>query len=342
MLAQDSIRGKKVLITGGSGFLGSHLLPLLAHAGAIVTALVRSDQAQATLPTTIQVVKGDLADTAAIAAASRGQDIIIHLAALLFGANCQAYLKANGDYARNIAHAAQAEKSIRRVIFVSSLAAAAPSALPPGIKEGKNPEPVSAYGWSKLLAEQILAASLGGRLVIIRPPIIYGSGDRGLLPLFKSCNHGIGLSPGLRRFPVSIIHADDAAAGILLTCAPEAFGIYHLSDGQVYNMDMICQAIATALGRDKIRVLHPPLPIMGLSATITSSFYRLFAALSKIGGWNAPRAPAWNWDKYLEARQPGWLADNSRIVKELGFKPTHNLESGLAEAVAGYRAAGWL
>lgn len=342
MLTYPSLKGKKIFVTGASGFLGRHLLPALLSQGASITCLIRSKQAALSLPAQVAPVEGDCGDAEAVKAAVKDQDIVIHLAGFLFGNDWRDYIKANSLYARNLAHACAAEPGLERVVYISSLAAAGPAGRLPGKNEAESPAPVSAYGWSKLIAEEILGRALGEKLVILRPPIIYGSGDKGLLPLFKSCRYGLGLSPGWRRFPVSIIHADDVVQAILKSLGPQANGVYHLSDGHAYDMDQICQAMGKAQNRAKVRMLHPPLKFMGLTAALSGAAYNIWSGICGLTGMNQPRPPAWNKDKYLEAIQEGWLADNSRAVKELDFKPALGLEAGMNEAVAGYRKEGWL
>lgn len=338
MLNGCRLGGKKILVTGGAGFLGRHLLPRLLANGAQVCCIVRSPKAR--LPEGVAAIDGDCANVADMERAVRGRDMVIHMAGLLFGTTWRDYLAANASMARNIALAVQKEPSARRVVFISSLAASGPSGQSPGRGESMAPAPVSAYGWSKLLAESILAEHLGDRLVILRPPIVYGSGDRGLLPLFRSCGRGYGVSPG--HFPVSAIHAADCASAIILACLPDASGVYHLNDGAVYDMDGICQAIGRAQGRQKVRVLHPPLAFMSASASLSSAGYAAAAGIFRMFGWQAPCPPAWNRDKFRESAQAGWLADAGRITGELGFRPGIDINAGMAEAVAGYRREGWL
>lgn len=338
MLSPSPLAGKKVLVTGAGGFLGQHLLPGLSKSGASVTAFVHRSL-PADLPAETGLIKGDCGNADDVAAAVAGQDIVIHMAGLLFGANWQDYLRVNQTFAANIAEAAR--KGGQRVIFISSLAASGPAAEAPGRSEADPPAPVSAYGWSKLLAERTLAAALGGRLAILRPPIIYGSRDRGLLPLFKSCRRGFGVSAGRRPFPVSLIHADDAAQAILLLCKPEASGVYHLEDGEIYEMGDLCRAIAKAQGRKKITVLRPPLFLMGLSANLSELAFRLWRRARAVAGAAPMRPPAWNRDKYREARACGWLGNGSRL-RELGFAPRLDLAAGLAETIKGYEEDGWL
>lgn len=347
------LNGKRVLVTGGTGFVGRHLLPRLLAAGAHVTCLTRAASRTAYLPADVAVARADLHTGEGLAEALAGQDVIIHMAALLFGLGWQDYLRANALAARALAVAladveAAAQGSGKglpaRFVLVSSLAATGPSDCPPGVADNAVPAPVSAYGWSKLLVEQILGRALGDRLVTLRPPIIYGSGDRGLLPVFKGAARGFAVSPGaFRDFPVSAVHARDMAQAVLLCCKDTARGVYHINDGGLYSMAHFCRVMGAALGRPRLRVIHLPLPLMAVTAGLASSGGLLWARLSRRLPSRAPqRAPNWNLDKYREARQAGWLCDAGRIRRELGYEPLVSLTEGMAEAVEGYRREGWL
>lgn len=350
------LKGKKVLLTGGTGFVGRHLLPLLLEAGARVTCLTRASSRTQRLPADVAVARADLRSGEGLEAALAGKDVLIHMAALLFGLNWQDYLRANALAAQSLSEAlarveARGRTSVKRIVLISSLAATGPSAVPPGVTDATPPAPVSAYGWSKLLSEQILGRALGDRLVTLRPPIIYGSGDKGLLPMFKGTARGFAVSPGAgREFPVSAVHGKDMAQAVLLACGEEARGVYHLNDGAGYSMARFCEvmgrAVAQAQGRcclNPVRVIHMPLPVMAVTAGLASAWgMAAEAVLTRVTGRGLDRAPNWNLDKYREARQPGWLCDASRISRDLGYAPRVSLEAGMAEAVEGYRREGWL
>ncbi|MDR2695942.1 MAG: NAD(P)-dependent oxidoreductase, partial [Deltaproteobacteria bacterium] len=220
---------------------------------------------------------------------------------------------------------------ISRVVVVSSLAATGPCAQSPGVSDDTLPAPVSAYGWSKYMAELAFAREFTrpAGLVVLRPPIIYGPGDRGLLPCFKAAKLGLIATPG-GTFPVSAVHVRDAVQGVLCCLKPEARGVYHINDGAEHSMASLGLAMAAALGR-KALVLRMPRPVLAASAALAD-----FAA-----GLGLPPA-SWNRDKYRESRAEGWLCSAARITSELGYTPSMPLREGMADAVAGYGKLGWL
>lgn len=348
------LRDASILVTGGTGFVGRHLIPLLLRAGAHVTCFARPGSDTSRLPENVTLIRGDIMSGNGLAQAMSDRDIVIHMAAVLFSGDWRDYLRGNAGAAESIAGAwrllDKARHAPKRLIFVSSLSASGPSALAPGktdvdAEDGVD-RPVSAYGWSKLFAEHILYRAAGERLVVLRPPIIYGSGDHGLLPLFKSISRGVAVLPGRNRaFPVSAIHVVDAAQAVMLCCRPDAYGWYHISDGHVYSIEQFCRAMGKALGRagDDLRVINVPLWLAGLSARLCGAGARLLSALSACCGKRHTTIPRWNEDKFREAREDGWLCDDSRIKGELEFFPVvSELSVGMEEAVKGYRAEGLL
>lgn len=153
----------------------------------------------------------------------------IHMAALLFGLGWQDYLRANARAAACLAEAIRqadgnaarrGQPGMQRLVLVSSQAATGPCGTAPGVDDHALPAP-AAYGWSKALSEQILAAPLATAWVTLRPPIIYGSGDKGLLPVFKGVMRGVAVSPGFgRNSPVSAVHAHDMGQAVMCACRP--------------------------------------------------------------------------------------------------------------------------
>ncbi len=331
----SNLEQKRILITGATGFVGQHLLHALSQSTAKLSCLVRASSNRAALPQSIQVFEADFISGNGLDNALAEQDIVIHLASLLFGLGWQDYLQANVQATDSFGAAIARHKNIKRVVYVSSLAASGPCAISPGVKDNDLAHPVSAYGWSKFMSEQVLHKYCGEKLVVLRPPIIYGSGDKGLLPYFKAAEKGLIITPGYKRkFPVSIIHAHDMASVILCALKPNAHGIYHCNDGVEHSMKSIGMHIAASLQREA-KCYGLPLPILGVSAAIMSLGANLLKSFKL-------RPPSWNLDKFREARMQGWLCHGERISQELGFIPNVNIEQGVQEAIAGYKASGWL
>lgn len=348
------LRDASVLVTGATGFVGRHLIPLLLRAGARVSCFVRPTSDTSHLPKEVTIIRGDIMTGNGLAQAMSDRDIVIHMAAVLFSGDWRDYLRGNAGAAESIAGAwrllDKANHAPKRLVFVSSLAASGPSALAPGktdvdAEDGLD-RPVSAYGWSKLFAEHILHRAAGERLVVLRPPIIYGSGDHGLLPLFKTIAKGYAVLPGRNRaFPISAVHVVDVSQAIMLCCRSDAHGWYHVSDGHVYSMEQFCRAMSKAFGysSDDFRIFTVPLWLGKLSAQLCSLGSYLMTSFSGCCSKGNRTAPRWNTDKFREAREDGWLCDDSRIKGELEFFPVvSELSVGMDEAIKGYRAEGLL
>lgn len=333
--------GKKIVVTGGTGFVGRHLLPQLVAAGARVTCITRATSRRDHLPAGVEVVRADLRSGAGLEEALRGQDICIHMAALLFGLGWQDYLRANSEAARALATAWQRldaqGQAPQRMVLVSSLAASGPCDTAAGRGDDAPGAPrvrlrlVQTHGGTDPgpcpgRAHGHPAAAHHLRLRRPRPAAV-----------FQGLRYGVAVTPGMfRRFPVSAVHGRDVGRAIVCCCRPEAHGVYHVNDGSCYAMADFYRAMARAMGK-KACILRLPLCFLGLTALLSTLGGSLLAALGRKG-----RAPNWNLDKYREARQSGWTCDASRLREELGYAPALTLDQGMQEAVEGYRREGLL
>ena len=315
----------RIFLTGGTGFVGRHLARRLCAEGMDVTALVRPGSDGSTLPSGARRVIGTLENCAGSAAeALAGADAVIHCAARLFAFSPQEFMRANVQGTENLARAVAAHgRPAQRVIHISSMAAAGPCARLPGRSEAAQPEPVSAYGWSKLMAEWAWEKYLPGEsLAVLRPPLVYGPGDRALAPFFKLAARGIVVRPGLRGRPCSFLYVDDLADAVLLCLRQRASGFFHLEDGQASSLREFGEHIAAAFGR---RPRHIPLP---------HTLLRLAACGCGLAARVAPLFCPLTPDKVLEARQGGWLADGAKARQELGFIAKTSLDAGIAATLA--------
>ena len=191
----------KLAITGGTGFVGSHLIDAALAAGHEVTALTRREQPPRD---GLEWVAGDLDDRDALERLVGDADAVIHVAGVISAPDAAGFEQGNVDGTLAMLAAATAG-GVHRFVHVSSLAAREPK--------------LSLYGASKARAEELVHGS-GLDWAIVRPPAVYGPGDKETLELFRMAKLGLMLMPPKGR--VSVIHVDDLARLLLALAAPAA------------------------------------------------------------------------------------------------------------------------
>jgi nucleoside-diphosphate-sugar epimerase len=209
----------KVLVTGASGFIGTHLVPALANRGDEVTCLVRqSSRVDSLREAGARFVYGDVTDRVSIVPAVKGQEIVYHVAGCTQSLAARHFYRVNQRGVANVAQVCAGQTTPPVLVSVSSLAAAGPASNGMPKTEADRPEPVSHYGRSKRAGERA-AEHFADRvpISIVRPPIVLGEGDRMGLPLFRSiARFGVHMVPGLDRRRFSLIHADDLVQLLIL------------------------------------------------------------------------------------------------------------------------------
>jgi nucleoside-diphosphate-sugar epimerase len=314
----------RYLVTGATGFIGRHLVRHLGELGHEVTALVRTESAglvdvqrrpgvrrspDAEWLPGVRLVHGDLASGSGLLTAVQeaAPDLVIHLAGVTKAVHPRTYYEINADGTRRLRSALAALPHPARLVYCSSLSASGPGR---GRHEDDPPAPVSAYGRSKLGGEQ----AVGDLGVVVRPPIVYGPGDREFLPRMVTAVRAGMLPvvgrPGPRHY--SLIHVDDLCRALLTAAEHGADGaVHHVSDGTEHRWEDIGAAVATALGRRPPRVVRVP----GWAAT---------AAARALG-----RGTTLTPDKVTEALHPAWTTAPGRLP----FVARIALADGLREAL---------
>lgn len=333
----------RVLVTGATGFIGSHLADQLIEAGHEVRALVRETSDTSHLDALgVECVVGSLHDEASLDEAlssgpGGGVDAVVHAAGGGKVRNTAEFYEGNTRTTENLLMAAQRrhrQRPLSRFVLISSLSAHGPS--PDGSPEtpDRAPHPVSHYGKSKLGAEKLaLDASATLPVTILRPPAVYGPRDTRWATLFKGVRRrGLMPLPG-RGHTTSLVYGPDVARAIHLALErPHPSGrVYFVEEGPVYRWEEVAASISEALGR-RARPLRVPKPILGLMSRVAELWGRL-----------RNRPVVLTRDKVADIRQRHWVCSAQTLRDELGWAPTTQFTQGGAAATAQwYLSEGWL
>ncbi len=269
----------KAFVTGGTGFVGAHLVQALRARGDMVTCLVRNaSKAQALGWTDVRLVRGDLDNAAALRDGCGGAAVIYHVAGRISARNLDEFMRANRDGTANLLEAASQEgASPRRFVLVSSLAAAGPTVPGQPIDETRPPTPVTPYGESKLAAELLVRAK-ARTWTIVRPPTVYGEWDHEVLKVFRLARMGVAPVFGDGSQELSVIYAGDLAAALVAaaTAPATANRVYYAAHPVVTTSRDLVRAIGRAVGQEPRIVPLPGILARGLLWTIgtTAAWYR--------------------------------------------------------------------
>jgi nucleoside-diphosphate-sugar epimerase len=320
-----------ILITGATGFVGSHLAEALARHGVTARALVRGSSDVSVLRRFgIGHVRAELGDATALRHAVEDAHTVVHLAAATRALSRQTFQDVNVDGTRRIIEAMQEGGAQRRLIYLSSLAAVGPSTDGP-VRPDSEPRPLTTYGRTKLEGERLALGASGLTAAVLRPPAVYGPGDRDLLTFFRMARLGIlpVIGPGARR--VQLIHARDVAEALVGAVEERsAAGIFHIADPTAYAWSEVLDRVAVAVGRRGVRVRIPAAALKGV------------ALATQLGARVTGRPATLDGEKVRELLAEGWLCETEAARRAFGFVSAIPLAHGLRETADWYRSEGWL
>lgn len=326
-----------VLVTGGSGFLGSHVAEQLSRAGRQVRALVRASSDTHFLRglPNVELTEGSVDDLESFVRAAEGMEAIVHAAALVKARSPEELLATNARGTENALEAARrTKKTLRRFVLVSSQAVGGPSEDGSPVHAAAPPRPVTHYGRSKLEAERAaIQAKDELPVTVIRPPTIYGPRDREVLAFFKAVKSGILPVMGSPKKRISIIYGGDAASACIqvIDANVPSGSVYFVEDGTTKSFEELVLALEAAVGRRAW--LRVPLPRAVIEAA---------AMGSELYGRVANKAVMLTRDKCNELFAPHWVCDASDARRDLGWEPTMPFLEGARLTAEWYRTAGWL
>lgn len=334
-----------VLVTGGSGFVASHLVDRLVERGYRLRLLVRTTSRlqwiERHLRTgQIELAYGDVSDKATCAGACVGVRGVFHFAALVRARTAREYFAANAQGTRNLAEA-RAERGLPGGFFVycSSMAAGGPGFAieqdPEPVRTESDPSvPITAYGQSKLDGELALrdVAEAHGlyRHVILRAPVIYGPRDDGVLLLFKALKFGILPLPSPPSARFSMMHVQDLVDAAVTSAEGSVRGTYYLNDGEVHTWPEVGEK-AGALMDVQPRAIRIPRALTYVMALGAEGL-----------GWVTGRAPVLSRSKARDLQQAHWVVSSEKARRTWGFDPMISIEQGLEDTLLWYRQNQWL
>jgi nucleoside-diphosphate-sugar epimerase len=327
----------KFLVTGATGFIGSHIVDLLLADGYEVKCIARKTSNLRWLKDKpVELIEASINDSKSLIPAVEGVDVVIHSAGLTAAKNYNEYLAGNRDGVKNLLNSiTKVNPDLKRFVFLSSLTAAGPSkSLENPVTEDDECRPITSYGKSKREAELVLLAHHANLpYTIIRPPAVYGPRDTATFDIFKTIQKGFGPLIGFNPKFASIIHSSDLAKWTINAALnPIAENkTYFISSEKFYSWDLINSAVQNGLRKEKVlKIKIPHSLVMGLG-WISEQFGRF-----------SSKPPVFNYEKGIDFIQNYWTCSVEKAKNELGFKQEVSLEDGMRETAEWYIQNKWL
>ncbi len=333
----SEINGTRVLVTGATGFIGSHLVDTLLERECEVHCLVRASSDLQWLPRDrITCHVTNLLDPELPETCLSGLDHVFHCAGLTVGRSRKDYFQVNAEACRNlyetlVPHA----DGLRSVVHLSSLAAIGPS---PGaaspVDETSPCQPVTHYGHSKLAGEKI-ALEYVGRLpiMVLRPPMVYGARERNFFTYLEKLKQGWCIQVGRNPRHLSIVHVQDLVRAMLTianSSQREETPVYLVTDGEIYDWEDVSR-VAASLLKKRVRPL-----------VLSESLIRFAATVAEMKSTWTGKAVLLDRQRFIDIRQKAWTASSEKFFRTFQFEPEYKLEKGLEVTLDWYRKHGWL
>ncbi len=304
-----------VAITGATGFIGRAITRQLILAGYRVRALIRSTRLAGALSARgVEPVPGSLEDHSSLESLIHGADVVVHCAGAVRGATQEQFDRVNVDGVIRLLRVMESHDAPPRLLSLSSLAAREPR--------------LSFYAASKFKGEQVLVND-AHRVAwdVLRPPAVYGPGDKEMLPLFRAMARGIAPVPGSTYACFSLVFVEDLASAVIhwIQSGQVSHRIYTLDDGHEGGYDWRGVAvIVERICRRRVRLLPLPAWVLDVPAYLNRQAGRVFGY-----------APMLTPEKLRELRHTDWICDHSALEAATGWRPQVQLEEGLR------RTPGW-
>jgi nucleoside-diphosphate-sugar epimerase len=326
------LRTLRVFLTGATGFIGQHVCRRLVERGDEVVALLRSPGKASRLGAGVTAFPGDLSLFADARVELPPCDVVVHLAGVVAAGKLSDYDAVNFAAVRSLVECVARQKwAPARFVFASSLAAAGPSAPGVALTEVDTPQPIDPYGLAKARAEAVVRDA-PFPTTSFRPPIVLGPGDEASLTLFRAARNGLGFRVAGAPQRLSFVDVRDLVEAIVLMADDRRPGArcYYASHPQVMDVRELWRELARAVG-NRVLVLPVPKVLLYLAMWASTAGAALFRYKNQLDSKQLAQMIA-----------PAFVCSSARLREELGWSPKHGLDDCLANAAAGYRAAGVL
>lgn len=323
----------RVFVTGGTGFVGSHVVDELLERGHEPLCLVReSSDTEHLEERGVDQFVGSLTDIPGMDEALEEVEAVVHIAGVTKVREPRDFYRLNGEATNQLVErAVEVGGDLERFVYVSSIAARGPGFAPEGGEV--EAEPVSHYGRSKLLGEKgVQGVADEIPVSIFRPPPVYGPRDEEMFKVFRGAAIGVAPVHGDGSSETSIVHAFDLADAICRSLeedhpSGEVFGI---DDGGHYTWVELTDTLGRAVGGEPMTLCVPEFA------------FRFAAQANETWARFRDQSVIFNTDKVAEMEQDAWVCGNGPLSEHLGWEPDWPLERGAEQTAEWYRERGWL
>lgn len=325
----------KVFVTGGTGFIGSHLIDELLNKNYYVKTLIRKNSSTKWLEgKNVEFIEGDLFNHQILENAISDIDYIYHVGGVTFAKKKEDFYKGNVDATKSLLEACHKfNPGLKRFVHVSSQAAVGPSFDGKPIDELRDYFPLTTYGKSKVEAEKLVINYFDKlNCTVVRPPAVYGPRDYAIFEYFKSMSKGLQPIIGFGNKLVSLIFVKDLVNGFILAAESDisVSSIYFISSDKFYTWNEIGKLTQDILGKKTIKLIIPHFVV------------KFTALLSQAYGYFSPKPVVLNLEKSKEITQPYWICSIEKAQRELGFNPQYSIREGIKITIDWYKKHGWL